>query len=318
MSRSPFHGTRQILQFNWPFYAIAATAATVAVAALRARRWAPIVERGAQLGLVAGAWWSAASIFVSWWIYDVSPLYKWHWLRAYFPENPHAWATFHAGVDDATPMLRELFGSDGAAYDFFDAKVMVEPSIHRARAVSRPEVEAATVDFRALNIESDSLDTAFVMLAAHELRERADRERFFAELRRILKPDGQLIVAEHVRDAANFVAFGPGAFHFFAASEWRHLGEMFETVDAFKITPFVRVWVWRKAGDEEVVNLSCALLLHCHSEPGAPWAVGTNEVEESIGCFLTPLSSVPLRHGFFDFVRAYRPRGTRLRMTMKK
>lgn len=249
MPRSPFHGTRQILQFNWPFYALATTAMGIGVAALRARRWPTIIERGAQLGLAAGAWWSVTSIFVSWWIYDASPLYKWNWLRAYFPENPHDWATFHAGVDDATPALRELFNSHGAAYDFYDAQVMIEPSIHRARAVSQPEVAASAVDFRALNIESDSLDTAFVMLAAHELRAGADRARFFAELKRVLKPDGQLIVAEHVRDAANFAAFGPGAFHFFAASEWRRLGKSFETVDEFKITPFVQIWVWRRLGD---------------------------------------------------------------------
>ena len=249
MPRSPFHGTRQILQFNWPFYAIAATAMGVAVAALRARRWPPLIERGAKLGLAAGAWWSVASIFVSWWIYDASPLYQWNWLRAYFPESPRHWATFHAGVVDATPTLRELFESDGAAYDFFDAKVMVEPSIHRARAVSRPEIAAINVDFRALNLASDSLDAAFVMLAAHELRERADRDRFFAELKRVLKPNGTLIVAEHTRDIANFAAFGPGAFHFFVAREWRRLGEQFETVDEFQITPFVRVWVWRKLGD---------------------------------------------------------------------
>ena len=247
MSRSPFHGTRQIFQFNWPFYAIAAGALAGGVAALRARRWPAIIEIGAKLGLIMGAWWSLASVAISWWIYDASPLYKWRWLRAYFSENPRDWATFHAGVDDATPALRELFGSEGAAYDFFDADVMVEPSIHRARAVSRPEVTPVAVDFRALNLESDSLDAAFVMLAAHELREGADRERFFAELSRVLRPKGTLIVAEHLCDAANFMAFGPGAFHFFPAREWRRLGERFETVDEFAITPFVRIWVWRKS-----------------------------------------------------------------------
>lgn len=245
MSRSPFHGTRQILRFNWPFYAMAAVALGGGVAALRARRFPTWIERGAQLGLAAGAWWSVASVAVSWWVYDASPLYKWHWLRAYFPHDPRNWATFHAGVDDATPTLRQLFGSEGATYDFYDASVMVEPSIHRARAVSRPEIAPVAVDFRALNIESDALDAAFVMLAAHELRESADRDRFFAELRRVLQPNGILVVAEHLRDATNSAAFGPGAFHFFAASEWRRSGEAFEAIDEFSITPFVRVWVWR-------------------------------------------------------------------------
>ena len=247
MSRSPFHGTRQILQFNWPFYAIAAGAIGAGIALLRARRWPIMLDWGAKIGLVAGAWWSVASVAVSWWVYDASPLYKWDWLKPYFPENPHHWATFHAGVDDATPTLRELFGSRGAAYDFFDDKVMTEPSISRARAVSRPEIVPVAVDFRALNIESDALDAAFVMLAAHELRKASDRDQFFAELQRVLMPNGTLIVAEHGCDAANFVAFGPGAFHFFPAREWRRLGEKFEMNDEFAITPFVRIWVWRKS-----------------------------------------------------------------------
>ena len=246
MPRPPFHGTRQIIQFNWPFYAIAAGAMGAGIALLRARRWPTLLEWGTKIGLAAGAWWSLSSVAVSWWVYDASPLYKWNWLRRYFSENPRHWATFHAGVDDATPTLRELFGNAGATYDFFDASVMTEPSISRDRAVSRPEVTPVAVDFRALNIESDALDAAFVMLAAHELRKASDRDQFFAELQRVLKPDGTLVVAEHGCDIANFAAFGPGAFHFFGAREWRRLGENFETIDELAITPFVRVWVWRK------------------------------------------------------------------------
>ena len=247
MSRKPFHGTRQILAFNGPFYAIALSAIGAGTLVLRARRWPRVLEWGGALGLWAGAWWSVASIAVSWWVYDASPLYKWDWLRAYFTGNPRHWATFHAGVDDATPTLRGLFESEGAAYDFFDASVMTEPSIGRARAVSLPEIAPVAVDFRALPLESDSLDAAFVMLAAHELREAAQREQFFGELARVLRPNGTLIVAEHTRDFANFAAFGPGALHFFAAQEWRRLGgRAFECRDEFGITPFVRVWVWRK------------------------------------------------------------------------
>lgn len=246
MPRQPFHGTRQILRFNWPFYAVALSAIAAGVAVLRARRWPTWLEKLAQVGLAAGAWWSVASVAVSWWIYDASPLYKWGWLRPYFPKNPRRWATFHAGVDDATPQLRELFGSDGAAYDFYDAAIMTEPSIGRARAVSRPEIEAIAVDFRALPLKNGSLDAAFVMLAAHELRSFADRENFFAELRRVLAPDGVLVVAEHARDFANFVAFGPGATHFFAPAQWRLLGETFQLEREFGITPFVRIWVWRR------------------------------------------------------------------------
>ena len=251
MPRKPLHGTRQILAFNWPFYAVALSAIGAGIWALRARRWPRVLEWGGALGLAAGAWWSVASVAVSWWVYDASPLYKWEWLRAYFAGNPRDWAIFHAGVDDATPLLRELFESEGAAYDFFDASVMTEPSIGRARAVSLPEIAPVAIDFRAFPLESESLDAAFVMLAAHELREAAQREQFFGELARVLRPNGTLVVAEHTRSAANFAAFGPGALHFFAAQEWRRLGAReFKETHEFGITPFVRAWVWRKMGDQ--------------------------------------------------------------------
>ena len=246
MSRSPFHGTRQILRFNWPFYALALGAMATLGAVLRARRWPLGLEFAARGSVALGAWWSVASVAVSWWIYDASPLYHWAWLRPFFAHNPRRWATFHAGVDDATPALRQLWGSDGAAYDFYDAHLMTEPSIGRARAVSRPEVVPTPVDFRALPLPNNSLDAAFVMLAAHELRDPGDRQIFWGELYRVLAPGGVLVVAEHARDGANFLAFGPGAFHFFAPSQWRELGAAFQLQSEFKITPFVRVWVWKK------------------------------------------------------------------------
>lgn len=244
MKRSRFQGTKQILQFNWPFYAVLAPILVGAKWILRARRWPKWITVGGNAGIALGAWWSVAAIATSWWIYDFSPLMKWRWLEEYFPQKPARWANFHAGLDESTPDLRELFGSDGEVFDFFDAPSMTEPSIQRARALCSPEVEPTPADFRALPLESDSLDAAFVFLAAHEIRAFAEREQFFDELNRVLKRGGTLVVAEHTRDFANFAAFGPGAFHFFAASDWDALGAKFQLVERFKITPFIRVWVW--------------------------------------------------------------------------
>jgi SAM-dependent methyltransferase len=246
MKRSRFAGTRQILQFNWPFYAALVPLLSGASCVLRARRWPRWIELGGHAGIALGAWWSVAALVASWWIYDRSELESWRWVEPCLPQKPARWANFHAGLDESTLALLGLLGGEGRVFDFFDAPTMTEPSIKRARALCPPDIEPTPADFRALPLESDSLDAAFVILAAHEIRAFGERDKFFAELNRVLKSGGTLIVAEHTRDAWNFAAFGPGAFHFFAARQWQQLGARFGAKSTFRITPFIRVWVWTK------------------------------------------------------------------------
>lgn len=249
MKRTPWQGTRQILQFNWPFYALLAPLWVGGWAMLRVRRWPRPLDMTGNAALGLGAWWALASVVVSWWVYDASPLMRWQWVLDVLPTKPRRWGNFHAGLDESTPALRQLLGGDGQAFDFFDADIMTEPSIRRARALHTPEIPPHAVDFRALPLSDWGLDATFVFFAAHEIRDYAQRERFFAELHRVLDEGGTLLIAEHGRDAANFAAFGPGAMHFFAPAEWEALASCgFETLVQTRITPFVRVWAWRKIG----------------------------------------------------------------------
>ena len=71
----------------------------------------------------------------------------------------------------------------------------------------------------------------------------------FTELRRVLGPGGRVVVAEHLRDAANFLAFGPGFLHFHSrahAGRAASRGRRFDIHAEFPITPFVRVFVLRR------------------------------------------------------------------------
>jgi hypothetical protein len=85
-------------------------------------------------------------------------------------------------------------------------------------------------------------------LSAHELRSDESRCALFAELRRVLGPAGRVVIAEHLRDWANLLAFGPGFLHFHSRRAWlrcfsRH---RFDVHREFSITPFVRVFVLRR------------------------------------------------------------------------
>lgn len=250
--REKWQGARQIWQFNWPLYVAGITAsACSAVLALRTSRKYLQVLFGA--GSAVAAWWTIGSFAISHWIYDRSKLCRWNWIADEFESAPERWGNFHAGLDESTLGLCELWPqSEGAAYDFFDGTVMTEPSIRRARDLFAAPIELQNltrdVDFRVLEMPGKYLQGAFVLFAAHELRETAQRAQFLGELQRVLDDDGALIIAEHARDAANFVAFGPGFLHFFAPASWRKLLQNagFEIQREQRITPFVRVWTCRK------------------------------------------------------------------------
>ena len=118
---------------------------------------------------------------------------------------------------------------------------MTSPSIARARARTPPGKDASPCGPTALLLESDACDAIVVAFTAHEIRDQGAREAFFRELRRSLRPGGKLLLVEHLRDFANFLAFGPGYLHFVSRREWLRLAQHAELAVAseVRITPFV-------------------------------------------------------------------------------
>jgi SAM-dependent methyltransferase len=250
LPRRPFQGMIQILQFNWPFYATAAVVCAVGAAGV-ALLPLPGWLRGLGLAGVAGAgYFSGGSLLASWWVYDHSPLGRWNWIADLLPDAPRHWANIHAGLDESSLALRRLFpASTFTVLDIYDPATMTEPAIVRARARMPAPVPALPATPGALPLADGTLDTVFLIFAAHEIRDPALRERFFGELRRVLAAGGQVLLVEHVRDLANFAVFGPGFWHFLPRAEWLRLaaGAGLRVAAARRITPFVRVWVFEKS-----------------------------------------------------------------------
>jgi len=92
------------------------------------------------------------------------------------------------------------------------------------------------------------MDTAFLVFSAHELRRPEARAQFFREVARVVRVDGEVIVVEHLRDWANFLAFGPGFLHFLAERAWRQaaMAGGLRIEKRFRVTPFVNVFVMRR------------------------------------------------------------------------
>ena len=252
------HGVRQIVRFNWPFYALAAGVLVAApLVILR-----PSLPGAARVVLLAATGlaglWVATSLVASWIVYDRSPLMRWEWLPRALGFQPEAWINIHSGLDESTPKVRSLLGARGRVFDMFDPGEMTEPSIARVQLRLRSlrelrrdkaaEEQPERVDFHHLPVPTGTIEAALLLLSAHELRTDQARIALFTELRRVLGPGGRVVVAEHLRDAANFLAFGPGFLHFHSRRTWTRCfaRTRFDIHTEFPITPFVRIFVLRR------------------------------------------------------------------------
>jgi SAM-dependent methyltransferase len=243
----PTEGVRKILRFNWPWYA-AAGGITVAVALLLGLG----VVRGAAAlvaaaGVVAADFWLLASLAVSHYVYDRSAVARGEWLNAVDRAAVRSGAIFHAGQDEASVSVAPRFpGVRFQHFDFFDPERQSTPSLQRARARAAGQVteRATSLADGRVPLADGALDLGLVAFAAHEIRQDPERTEFFRELARVLAPSGQVLVVEHLRDGWNFLAYGPGAFHFLSRRTWHRTfaAAGLKLARETPCTPFVRVF----------------------------------------------------------------------------
>jgi SAM-dependent methyltransferase len=239
-------GVVQILRYNVHYYVGSLCGLLFVVILLRLHLLPPFLN--AVLAGIAGlaAFWSASSLIVSYYVYDHAAVTEWRWLPQTLSYPPRRWLTIHSGLDESTESLKRFF--PGAAYvvlDIYDRGEMTEPSIARARRMHRCDQPAVRCKLDALPLADQDRDTVFLLFTAHEIREPARRVALLREAARTLAPPGQLVLVEHLRDWKNFVAFGPGCFHFYSRREWLRVArEAGLTVQReFPATPFVKCFL---------------------------------------------------------------------------
>lgn len=243
MSRGRFQGLLNVVRFNWDMY----LKAGLVLCAVFLIPWPGQMGFWARLGAAGACYFLLVSLLVSHYVYDLSDLYRWNWLKSKIPA-PERLVNIHSGFDETTEQLMSLYpGCRVAALDFFDPNMMSEPSIHRARR-AYPDRYSQSVSYDDLPLEDSAEELVTCLLAAHELREHALRVEFFSEVHRSLQVDGRLIVLEHLRDLPNFLAFGPGFVHFFSRENWLAAFAQagFWVEEEFRVTPFLRGFVCRK------------------------------------------------------------------------
>jgi len=247
--RTPLQGVWNVVRFNWHFYFVALGAAMVLTGLWLAGPAALRPYAGLLLALALLP--MLLSLLITAYIYDFSGLYHFNWLPAAAP-SPAALLTLSAGFDEiSAPLARKYPSANLLAADFFDATRHTEVSIQRARRAYLPYPGTQAVDTRAeLPLADGTVGMAVAFLAAHEIRDAAERAAFFREIARVLAPTGTVVVTEHLRDPANFLAYTIGFLHFHSRRAWlatfQKAGLCVER--EVKFTPFITCFFLRKNG----------------------------------------------------------------------
>ncbi len=245
--RPPFAGVLQILKFNWTFYLLAIGGVAFAFFLIHQVSLPYFVKILFWGGIFLSVFWIFSSLLASYWVYDFSDLYQWAWVKKIIPSSFGKMANLHAGFDETSQALQALFPeSQWEVLDVYPPEFASTASLERARS-SRNSLSKLANPCE-LPFSEEIFDGVFLIFAAHEIREAKVRKKFFEELHRILKRGGKLLLVEHLRDFANFVAFGPNVLHFFSKKEWLRCIESasFKVIQEFRITPFVKIFLLEK------------------------------------------------------------------------
>ncbi len=247
--RKPFQGVWNIIRFNWQFYVL--SAGLVLIIILFLSSFSTTFRLGADILLLFIVGSTLISLLISTYIYDFSSLYSLSWLANSERDKQEKILNINAGFGETTVLLKSKFANaELTVFDFYDPEKHTEISIKRARKAYPPFPNTLQVKTNKLPLNDNYADKIFVILSAHEIRNDEERKFFFKELGRIISSSGQIIVTEHLRDVANFLAYNIGAFHFHSRTTWLNTFKESElkVVNEIKITPFITTFILDKNG----------------------------------------------------------------------
>ncbi|MDJ1473271.1 methyltransferase [Xanthocytophaga flava] len=247
--RKYWEGVVNIIRFNWHFYVLAFGIVLVVCILIYLDVFTGLIQPIAGIGTGIAFFYLLGSLVVSHFIYDRSDLYKLTWLNRLQLSGIGTFVNIHSGFDETSLLLQRFFpGADWKILDFYDPAKNTEISIKRARKYKPVVAGTRTVQTTNWNLLSGSVTTIFGFLAIHEIRTPEEKVLFFQEAYRVLEKEGHFILIEHLRDRNNFLAYGPGFFHFFSERSWKEAFNKTEflLIDQFRISPFISVFVLKK------------------------------------------------------------------------
>ena len=246
--RKPFQGVTNIVRFNRHFYVLAITViAFLLVLSAFLDEYTPALIAIIILAMLG----TIIPLLVSYYVYDKSGFYTLKWLDEIHIPADGLIVNINAGFDETSELLAQKYPRAKLhVFDFYDHDRHTELSIKRARKLYLPYPGTVSINTDAIPLEKNSADAIFLIFAAHEIRDAEERIIFFKNLAESLKTKGKIIVVEHQRDLANFIAFNIGFFHFHSPDSWkRTFTNTGLTIEMqFKINLFVTAYILEKHG----------------------------------------------------------------------
>ncbi|SEF67053.1 Methyltransferase domain-containing protein [Halpernia humi] len=245
--RKPFQGVTNIIRFNWHFYILSLLflCALFFLKIVLPENYSPYL----LILIVTIFITTASSLLVSFFVYDCTDLYELNWIKN-TDENLKI-VNINAGFDEISAVLKHKFkNAEFSIFDFYNPKTHTEVSIKRARKVYPNFPETIEISTNKIPLKTESVDKIFLFFAAHEIRKDAERIIFFKELHRILKPNGEIYVTEHLRNLPNFLAYNIGFFHFLPKNSWlkTFISASLNIKLKQKKTPFITTFTLQKNG----------------------------------------------------------------------
>ena len=249
LKRRAFQGVGNIIRFNWHFYAVAFF---IVLVLSFTKKYLPFyMSFIANTAIVFTIITTFISLSVSYYIYDYSDLYTLKWLDFLNIKDNATLVNINAGFDETSSILQDKFPDKNLiVLDFYDASKHTEISIERARKAYPVFPNTINIRTDSISLQANSVDYIFLIFAAHEIRNEAERTSFFKQLKNVLKDNGKIIVTEHQRDLPNFIAYTIGFFHFFANKTWKKIytQSALSIQKEFKLNPFITTFILTKNG----------------------------------------------------------------------
>ena len=244
IKRRNFQGVLNILSFNRHFYVFGLTTLALIIGSKFVFNWHDYLYWSVILAFSYGL---IMPLIVSAYVYDFSGFYDFDWLKKMNIEDSEDKLNLNinAGFDETSYIIKKILPqSDLQVYDFYNAKQHTEPAIIRARKVSLGYPNTKQISSNLIPLKDNSVDNIFLLSAIHEIREQDEKVQFLKECRRVCKPNGNVIMVEHLRDFPNFLAFTIGFTHFFSRATWRKAFKEsgFSVFKETKFTPFMSIF----------------------------------------------------------------------------
>jgi hypothetical protein len=241
-------GPGDVISFNrLPFIAGPAIGLIAVAAAIVLGGLPGIVRLGLGVAGVGALSLTAAAVIVTWRVFGADAAARWDWVRSASARSTR-WLNLTTGFDDSTGRLQAIVDGVGRTIDVFDLTRAPDAPLRRAREAFPPAGLTVPVAGLAAVVEPASAETVFLLMSAHETHGH-ERHALFLAARQALGSGGRVVLVEHLRDLANIVAFGPGAWQFSRRDDWlRSASEAgLVLIDERRLDPWVSGFVFGRA-----------------------------------------------------------------------